>query len=777
MSGLIPGFEYDIFISYRQKDNKGDKWVNSFVEALKRELEATFKEDISIYFDENPHDRLQETHDVRRSLEGKLKCLIFIPILSRTYCDPASYAWQYELLPFIKYADDDRFGRNIKLKNGNYASRILPIRIHDLEQEDIKLFEEETGSVLRSLDFVFKTSAGVNRPLKESEDHPNDNINKTYFSDQINKVAITIKDVISGLKSGPSGSLKEMPPSTQQPEKGLKDDNSEKEKIGDKLKKRRLFSGILSIAVLIFIFLAYQRIADTRNEKIQKDPDGKISIAVNTLDNLTGDTALNPWRQGISELLIYNLANSKELSVQNSQTMYDVYQTLGHSRNASVVPSLSREAAFKLKAGNYITGNIQKAGNKIRIIVKLIDTGTDELLWTGKVDGHLNSEYIDLADSLSQKLKDFLEIKVLEKKVSLDFREAFTNSSDAYRKYIEGTQLFMQGEYLQAVESLKEAYQLDTTFTLAAFYTANSYNMLATYSPESVYSSLAIEWTQKSVKGKERLPDEYQLWVEMWRAFYITRNSAEVLKYLSQLEKSDIKSRYYWFDIGVTYSSSFEMWEKASGIYEKIEKISLDWGDNWKFREYYRHYGQTLFKLGRYAQSERIYLTGLKCFPEWGPFYFCLARSALVTNDTVKAAELIKKRISIAKEAGWTKAEVESMLAQLYTDANLLDEAEKHFRNILIADPGDYWGTVNFAAFLIYYNRNINEGMSLAEKALKISPDGSFGLWTIGYGYYMEGKYNKALDYLVKVQQSSQSINPLIEKQIQIIRDSISNQK
>ena len=38
MASLIPGYEYDIFISYRQKDNKGDKWVSEFVEALKTEL-------------------------------------------------------------------------------------------------------------------------------------------------------------------------------------------------------------------------------------------------------------------------------------------------------------------------------------------------------------------------------------------------------------------------------------------------------------------------------------------------------------------------------------------------------------------------------------------------------------------------------------------------------------------------------------------------------------------------------------------------------------------
>ena len=73
MPALIPGFEYDIFISYRQKDNKGERWVTEFIHALKNELESTFKEDISIYFDENPHDGLLETHDVDGSLKEKLK--------------------------------------------------------------------------------------------------------------------------------------------------------------------------------------------------------------------------------------------------------------------------------------------------------------------------------------------------------------------------------------------------------------------------------------------------------------------------------------------------------------------------------------------------------------------------------------------------------------------------------------------------------------------------------------------------------------------------------
>ena len=106
-------------------------------------------------------------------------------------------------LHLIKIAEEDRFGKDIRLRSGNYASRILPIRIHDLEPEDIKLFEKETGSVLRAMDFVFKTATGVSRPLKANEDHPQDNLNKTFYSDQINKVAHAIKEIIQGMKSEP----------------------------------------------------------------------------------------------------------------------------------------------------------------------------------------------------------------------------------------------------------------------------------------------------------------------------------------------------------------------------------------------------------------------------------------------------------------------------------------------------------------------------------------------------------------------------------------------
>ena len=198
MASLIPGYEYDIFISYRQKDNKHDGWVTEFVDNLKGELESIFKEEISVYFDINPHDGLLETHDVEASLKDKLKSLVFIPIISRTYCDPKSFAWEHEFKAFVEQASQDQFGLKIKLANGNVSNRVLPVRINDLDISDTKLCE----SIL-----------GVNRPLRSNEDNPHDNLNHTIYRNQINKVALAIKDIMTAIEphgQEPEGVSKEI---------------------------------------------------------------------------------------------------------------------------------------------------------------------------------------------------------------------------------------------------------------------------------------------------------------------------------------------------------------------------------------------------------------------------------------------------------------------------------------------------------------------------------------------------------------------------------------
>ncbi len=209
MPSILPGYEYDIFISYRHNDNKYDGWVTEFVEKLSQELNATIKDKLTIFFDKNPREGLQETHHVDQSINDKIKTLIFIPIVSQTYCDTTSFAWNNEFKVFKRESESDPIGRNIKLGNGNYASRILPIRIHDIDVEDVKLLESELSGALRSIDFIYR-DAGVNRPLRPVDDDLAGS-GGILYRNQINKLANAIKEIVQGIKVIERGEVKLQP--------------------------------------------------------------------------------------------------------------------------------------------------------------------------------------------------------------------------------------------------------------------------------------------------------------------------------------------------------------------------------------------------------------------------------------------------------------------------------------------------------------------------------------------------------------------------------------
>lgn len=215
-------FTYDVFISYRHNDNMFDGWVSEFVTNLQKELRATIKHPVRIYFDKSPDERLGETHVVKDTIDEKLSTAIFIPIISQTYCDTSSYAWQHEFLAFKSAARQDQIGQNVRLLNGNTASRILPIKIHELEPDDVSLLESELSGFLRSINFIYSVD-GVNRPLREQDDLLLSGKYTVLYRNQINLVANAIKDLLLAIRNNDNASeqpiISAVPEPTEVPEK------------------------------------------------------------------------------------------------------------------------------------------------------------------------------------------------------------------------------------------------------------------------------------------------------------------------------------------------------------------------------------------------------------------------------------------------------------------------------------------------------------------------------------------------------------------------------
>ncbi len=416
MASLIPGYEYDIFISYRQKDNKYDGWVTEFVGNLKKELESMFKYEVSVYFDINPSDYLLESYDVDASLKDKLKCLVFIPIISRTYCDSKSFAWEQEFKAFVEQASHDQFGLKIKLPNGNVANRVLPVRIHDLDPDDFKLCESVLGGVLRGVEFIYK-EPGVNRSLSP-KDNEEKNLNNTNYRNQINKVALAIKEIISGLKAEPVDRTKEKIQQREPLEEVKKEERKEVREKPAKLSKRKLLIGSIALAALLVIaaIIAYPKLFKRDTLEKLRSSGERISVAVMPFQNMTNDTTWNVWQDCIQENLISYLSNSDELHVRQAESVNTLMQSKNLTNYSSLTPSIANAISLKLDANFFIFGNIQQAGPTVRVNAKLIDSQTEEIIKSFQIEGASGEGTIfHISDSLSIMVRDFLIISYLKK--------------------------------------------------------------------------------------------------------------------------------------------------------------------------------------------------------------------------------------------------------------------------------------------------------------------------------------------------------------------------
>ena len=373
MASIIPGYEYDIFISYRQKDNKYDGWVTEFVDNLKREIDATFKEDVSIYFDENPSDGLLEIHNVDKSLEAKLKSLIFIPVISQTYCDPKSFAWQNEFVAFNRLAVGDQLGLDVKLSGGNVCSRIIPVKIHELDASDTELIEKELGGRLRSIDFIYSAS-GVNRPLTPS-DNPDKNLNKTFYRDQINKVANTIKDIIYSVHPDE----KKRATRTYQTREQADHTAVSKPFIqrGPTASKTvtpgaRILS-LLAVAVLAILLLVWPGWLRKSKSRTQEDDGVRKGIAIMPVTNLTGNPDLGWIPQTIQDDIIGPLNSVSGLLVRPKQSTMQFRDS----------EKSLQQIAKKLSVNHIVESSVRGTEDNLRVDVRLVEVFPEEkYIWS-----------------------------------------------------------------------------------------------------------------------------------------------------------------------------------------------------------------------------------------------------------------------------------------------------------------------------------------------------------------------------------------------------------
>jgi TolB-like protein len=521
MSSVISGYEYDIFISYRQKDNEYDGWVTEFVDHLRRELHATFKEDISIYFDENAKDGLLETDIIDKTLEVKLKSLILIPIISRTYCDPKSFAWKNELVAFNKMVNKDQFGRDIKLPGGNVVSRILPVKIHDIDPEDKAQIESELGTNFRSVNFIYK-SPGVNRPLKP-DDSRAENQNHFYYRDQINKVANAVKEIITGLKYPVAGHRDLI---------GWKTEisNTSGAKKSGRSRSKTAIGIFIITCFLVGGYLLLRSLSKSSTDDIEK------SIAVLPFENMSNDPEQDYFSDGIMQEVLNHLFKIGDLKIPSSTS------SMRFKGSKLSVRDIARE----LDVTYVLEGNVSRSGDNVRIIVRMINGKDERLIWTEDYNRAMTADnLLDIQSEVAQQVAENMKVNI-DPDVRKSIEAKPTDNTEAYLLFLQATQSyvgFVQFDYTKQL--LEKAIALDPGFADA-------------------YATLAYYWMlQGSVYGKLNREQ-------------VLEKAEPLLKKAMQLGKKSELVHAYYATIRLWYYWDFESVEKEFQIINKLHPSNSD---------------------------------------------------------------------------------------------------------------------------------------------------------------------------------------------------------
>ncbi|MBS0557649.1 MAG: hypothetical protein JSR27_09590 [Proteobacteria bacterium] len=189
------------------------------------------------------------------------------------------------------------------------------------------------------------------------------------------------------------------------------------------------------------------------------------SIAVLPFENLSDDKTNAYFASGMQDEILTRLAGIRDLKVI-SRTSTQQYAS--HPPNLKIV-------AEQLGVATVLEGSVQKAENKVRINLQLIDARSDSHLWAQNYDRDVKDIFAVQSD-VAERVADALQAQLLPVE-SARIASVPTQDQQAYDLYLRANAYFHRASdqaalvaavMPQAIELYQQALAKDTGFALAA---------------------------------------------------------------------------------------------------------------------------------------------------------------------------------------------------------------------------------------------------------------------------------------------------------------------
>ena len=171
-----------------------------------------------------------------------------------------------------------------------------------------------------------------------------------------------------------------------------------------------------------------------------------------------------------------------------------------------------REIGRLLSVDAVLEGSVRRSGNRLRIIVKLIDTSNGYQLWSERYDREMEDVFA-VQEEIANGVASQLRVRLSQGAESY-FRRHRAHDIEAYNLYLKGRFFWNKrtpADLRRAVEHFQGATQIDPKFAPAFAGLADSYVLLAMYgaaAPQEVFPQ-ARQAIAQALALDPKLPDAH----------------------------------------------------------------------------------------------------------------------------------------------------------------------------------------------------------------------------------------------------------------------------
>jgi tetratricopeptide (TPR) repeat protein/DNA-binding winged helix-turn-helix (wHTH) protein len=326
-----------------------------------------------------------------------------------------------------------------------------------------------------------------------------------------------------------------------------------------------------------------------------EEPDGVTSsisgpsvLAVFPLRNETGRQDLDWLRDGVSDMILTDLAHTREWNVLSREKMHTLLDD-GASPGTSSFQAMF-QAAKSVHAKDFVAGTVTMTGQQATIRVDTHDGADGHLVVTDSISLNDPREIVSVADLLASDISRHLGFRTGGTPFLGD---VMTNNVEAYRYYSLGVEKAEQFQNSQAIESFKKAIGLDPKFAMAYARIGYAY-AVQDFQPEN-----ARPYLERALHFSEQLPAINRLYIEAWSAIaHLDYNAAiGILREITNQYPNETEA----------YCQLSRILRGQERVDEAAELLREAIQNNPDSKDLYNAYGLILIAQGRPAEAIGAY--------------------------------------------------------------------------------------------------------------------------------------------------------------------------